>query len=163
MDTRRRKPEMMRALPAAVLLAVLGGCGAARTPPPAAAGFTEFYADSSVVGEVSAPAALASGETGMLALRLRLHNRSGRALELSESTRCTVLRWSVADTRGQTLEAPPNKPCARQVAARTLPPAHTIERIYEVPLTAPLYRTGNRYILRFSFWGYPGRHAFEMR
>lgn len=153
---------MMRALPAAVLLAGLGGCGAAQTPPPAA-GFTEFYADASVVGEVSAPAKLAAGESGALALHLRLHNRSGRALELSESTRCTVLRWSIADARGKTLEAPPNQSCPRQVASRTLPPARTIERVYEVPLTAPLYRTGNRYILHFSFWGYPGRHLFEMR
>jgi len=154
---------MMRALAAAVLLAMLGGCGAAQTPPPAAAGFTRFCADSSVVGEVSAPAALAAGLSGALALHLRLPNRSGRALPLSESTRCTVLRWSIKDTRGKTLQAPPNEPCARQVASRTLPPAHTLERIYRVPIEAPLYRTGGRYLLRFSFWGYPGRHAFQVR
>ena len=44
---------LMRASPL-VVLAMLSGCNAAQAP--VTSGFTEFYADSSVVGEVSAPA-----------------------------------------------------------------------------------------------------------
>jgi len=83
----------------------------------------------------------------------------GGALELTESTRCTVLRWSIVDARGKTLQAMPNRPCAQQLAAHKLPPAQTIERAYEIPLTAGR----GSYTLRFSFWGYPGKHAFEVR
>ena len=156
---------LRRALPL-VVLAMLSGCSAAQAP--VTAGFTEFYADSSVVGEVSAPAvavAATGGASGVrtLALQLRLHNRSRRALELSESTRCTVLRWSVINAQGITLETPPNKPCAQQVASRMLPPAQALARAFDVQLTARRYRPGARYTLRFSFWGYRGRHAFEVR
>ena len=52
-------------LAATVLATALGGCGAvvqAPAPPPSAAGFTEFYADATVTGEVSAPAVLAAGD-----------------------------------------------------------------------------------------------------
>lgn len=147
----------MRALAAGVLLA-LGGCGAASTSTPAPAAFTVFYADENITGEVSAPAVVAAGDAA-LPLRLRLQNLGDRALELSESTRCTVLRWSIVDAHGDTAQAMPNRPCAQQLAARALPPAHAIERVYEIPLTAGR----GRYTVRFSFWGYAGRHAFEVR
>lgn len=157
---------MMRATAAAMLLALagLGGCGAAPTSTvtPAAAAFTMFYADAKVTGEISAPAVAPTGdEAAELPLRLRLRNRSDNALELSESTRCTVLRWSIVDAQGKTREAMPNRPCAQQLAAHKLPPAQTIQRAYEIQLTAR-YRRG-RYTLRFRFWGYPGEHAFEVR
>jgi len=159
-----RAPAAM-ALAAAVLTTALGGCGAvvqAPAPPPSAAGFTEFYADAAVTGEVSAPTVLAAGDaaaTLQLQLQLRLHNHGHRAMELTESTRCTVLRWSIADAQGNPLETMPNRPCPRQLATNTLPPAQTIERTYQIPVTP---RRG-RYILKFSFWGYPGEHAFEVR
>ena len=154
---------LRRALPL-VVLAILSGCSAAQAP--VTSGFTEFYADSSVAGEVSAPAvAEAEGASGMLTLplKLRLHNRSRRTLELSESTRCTVLRWSVVDAQGTTLETPPNKLCAQQVASRMLPPAQALMRTFDVQLTVRRYRPGARYTLRFSFWGYRGRRSFEVR
>ena len=44
---------LRRALPL-VVLAMLSGCSTAQAP--VTSGFTEFYTDSSVVGEVSAPA-----------------------------------------------------------------------------------------------------------
>lgn len=152
-------------LAATVLATALGGCGAvvqAPAPPPSAAGFTEFYADATVTGEVSAPAVLAAGDgtaTLQLPLRLRLHNHGHRAMELTESTRCTVLRWSIADAQGNPLEAMPNRPCPRQLATNTLPPTQTTARAYQIPITL---RRGS-YILKFSFWGYPGEHAFEVR
>ena len=147
-------------LPLAVLVA-LSGCSTAQSP--ATAEFTEFYADSSVTGEVSAPAVLAADGALTLPLQLRLHNHSRRALRLSESTRCTVLRWSVADAQGNTLETPPNQLCAQQVAFRRLPPEQTLAQAFNVQLTTHHYRPDKRYILRFSFWGYSGRHVFEVR
>jgi len=150
-------------MPALAALLTLGGCGAGASSmappatPPAAAEFTEFYADETVTGEASAPAVVTTGET--MQLRLRLRNHSGRALQLTESTRCTVLRWAIIDAQGDTVQTMPNRPCAQQLATRALPPAQTIERAYQIPITV----SRGRYILRFSFWNYVGEHAFEVR
>jgi len=80
-----------------------------------------------------------------LQLQLRLHNRGKRALELSEPTRCTVLRWTIIDTRGNPVQAMPNRPCAQQLATRILSPAQTIHRTDQIPISTryrprPLYR-----------------------
>lgn len=71
-----------------------------------------------------------------------------------------MLRWSILDAQGDTVQAMPNRPCAQQLATRALPPAQTITRAYQIPLTV---RGPGRHILRFSFWNYPGEHAFEIR
>jgi len=170
---------------ATVMLLALGGCNAAPSPTPAtvtpAADFTEFYADENITGEVAAPTAVVAGKrvgdgdavgdgdgdavgdtgdaVGVLALQLRLHNHGDREVALTESTRCTVLRWTIIDARGNPVQTMPNRRCAQQLATRTLRPAQTIARIYELPLP-----TGRgRHTVRFSFWNYPGEHAFEAR
>jgi len=165
----------------------LGGCGAGPTSAlspasPAPVEFTEFYADATVTGEAAAPTVVVvskrvgdgddgdgdevgdgGGDAGnvaaVLPLQLRLHNRGARTVELTESTRCTVLRWTILDARGDTVQTMPNRPCAQQLATHTLPPAQTIVRVYELPLPV---RRGS-YTVRFTFWRYPGEHAFEMR
>lgn len=147
---------------AVVMLFALGGCGAAPSPTPAtvapADGFAEFYADENVTGEV-AVTVVTAGDGGALSIRLRLRNHGGRPLELTESTRCQVLRWSILDAQGDTVQAMPNRPCAQQLATHALPPAHAIERVYQIPLTV---RPGS-YTLRFTFWNLPGARAFEVR
>jgi len=158
------------------MLLALGGCGAAPSPTPAtvaAVEFTEFYADANIIGEVAATTVVGKrvgdgndvgdggGDAGaVLALQLRLRNHGDRPLALTESTRCTVLRWSIADAQGDTVQTMPNRRCAQQLATHTLPPAQTITRAYQIPLPV---RSPGRYTVRFSFWGYPGEHVFEMR
>jgi len=133
---------------------------------------TEFYADANITGEVAATTVVGKrvgdgndvgdggGDAGaVLPLQLRLRNHGDRPLALTESTRCTVLRWSIADAQGDTVQTMPNRRCAQQLATHALPPAQTIARAYQIPVPAD---RGN-YIVRFRFWGYPGEHAFEVR
>jgi len=108
---------------------------------------------------VAAAVGRVTGDGAVLQLQLRLRNRGDRAVELTESTRCTVLRWTILDARGNPVQTMPNRRCAQQLATHALPPAQTIVRAYQIPLPA----ARGSYTVRFRFWGYPGEHAFEVR
>lgn len=120
---------------------------------------TEFYADENVTGEVATAVGRGTGDGAVLQLQLRLHNHGDIEMELTESTRCTILRWTIIDARGNPVQTMPNRTCAQQLATRTLLSAQTIERAYQIPLPVG----PGRYTVRFSFWGYPGKHAFKVR
>lgn len=97
---------------------------------------------------------------GKLPIILNLKNISGEAIELMESTPCSVFRWRIVDEKNKTVQSKPNQLCTQVVAFSTLNPNQNTRQAYQISLNPNNYQTNSHYRLVYKFWRHSGHHDF---
>lgn len=98
-----------------------------------------------------------------LPISMQLENISTKAINLMESTPCSVFRWYIVDEQDKIIQSKPNKLCVQSVASFILNPNKYIERSYKIKLHSSHYVVNSRYRLVYKFWKYAYYHDFVIK
>ena len=104
-------------------------------------------------------AVAAAGEQSVT-LTATLRNGTGQTVQLAVPTACHVFRWAIAAEDGRFVQSALTAGCAPDTRSRTLQPGETIEEEVTLTLDGRRFRSGERYQMRYAYWGVDGEAVF---
>lgn len=89
-----------------------------------------------------------------------LTNQGALTEMLFAPTPCDIHYWQLIDADGRIVQAEEPEICVGTIVNRPLNPAETIRGDNVLPLNGTLLRDGQRYTVRYKFWGCESEDGF---
>jgi|SRR6185312_7932470 hypothetical protein len=92
-----------------------------------------------------------------------LINNGSEAVSLSAATPCDVTHWALYDPKGMVVQAEEPKNCIQQFVFFELKAGATIRVENTLPVNGAFLHDGERYTVRFKYFGYESSGTFIAR
>ena len=91
-----------------------------------------------------------------------LKNTTRSDFTLQAPTPCDVSFWEVFDSNDDLIQSEPHGICPQHVVDTKLPAGQSIRSDNVLTLNGKLLEDGEKYTIKYKFWGYPSEASFSV-